>query len=207
MHNIQKLKNDFITSALMSSLLFCSMPNQVNSLPPTPSSVFFPSSGDFDAIICNLLNHAHGGDMEGVDLQFKNIAEMLEQSDDALRDSYQFLDELVNKLNSQYGTSLTVSELLQITRESIRRFPLTENNIEKYQFGLDLIELHQASLNKLDPGGFVAIKHHKNKSNVWTWLSVATISVAAVTLCILLPESAPAVISGAVEVGKAALGK
>jgi len=101
--------------------------------------------------------------------------------------------------------SLTVSDLLHLTRKTIQQFQIPEEQMEKYFVGLDLIEYHQSELNSL--GSVRLIKHHKEKSNFWTWLSIATITAGAVTVCIFVPEAAPGIIGGAVELGKSVLGK
>lgn len=206
MNKLKKIKNDFLHSTLACASFLVSIPNVATSFPEYPRQ--FSPYANYDFMIQNLFGYANLGDVEGIQLQLKMIADMLEQSDDALNDSCQFLNALVNKMNIQYGTSLTLSYLIHITRESFHQFQFPENQFENYMVGLDLIELRQSSLYEVDPSGCVyLVKHHKNNNNFWTWLSIATVSLAAVTVCIAVPQVAPGVIGGAVEFGKAVLGK
>jgi hypothetical protein len=191
---------------LTSVSFLVSIPNIATSFSEYPCQ--FSPYANFDFMTQTLFEYAIKGDVEGVQLQLKMIADMLEESDDGLNNSCQFLNALVNKINIQYGTSLTLSQLIQITRESIHQFRFPDNQFENCMVGLDFIELHQQSLNEIDCSKFVyLVKHRKNNNNFWTWLSIATVSVAAVTVCIVVPQVAPGVIGGAVEIGKAVLGK
>ncbi len=200
---MKKYTKPFASQVLVFSSFLLSIPNIGNTNLNVTTDFFYSYSND--CIIQDLFNRAEAIDMEGIDFQFKTIAEMLEHSNDALTDSCLFLEDLVKATNLRYGTSLHLSELLQLTRESIQKLQIPESQIEKYLVGLDLIDYHQSELNAL--GSVRLVKHHKEKSNFWTWLTVATITAAAVTICIVLPQTAPAVIGGAVEVGKAAFGK
>lgn len=188
---------------LVCSSFFVSIPNfAIADFPLTAERFESNSNG---RMIQNLFHQAEMGDIEGIGFQLNQIAQMLQSSDDALTDSCWFLQDLVNAMNTQYGVSLTVSSLLHLTRETVQQFQIPENQMEKYFVGLDLIEYHQSELNSL--GSVRLMKHHKEKSNFWTWLSIATVTAAAVTVCIVVPQVAPAIIGGAVEIGKAALGK
>ncbi len=64
--------------------------------------------------------------------------------------------------------------------------------IESQPFGFVRIE---------NPGPLTLVRHHK-RSDIWSWLSVATVTAGAVVVCIFCPEAAIPVIEGAVEIGK-----
>lgn len=165
------------------------------------SNLICPS--DYDHIIYNLIECAHRNDIEGVELQLKNITVMLAESDDALRDSCEFIQHLVDKLNFYYGTTLTVSDVIRLSRTAIQQFPISEKLMQQYSVGFDLIELQ----NEENPFDIQSIKHKNDNNSFWTWLSVATVTAGAVTICIFSPQSTPAVVGGAVEIAKALLGK
>jgi hypothetical protein len=207
MNSAKKTGKDFLHTALICSSFLFTFPNMGNSSQFEPTITFSPSS-DLNSIAHHLFNHAEGGDVEGINQQLEGIAETLARSDDALSNSCHFLQSLVNRMNAQYGASLTLSKLLQITRESMHQFQIPEDQIENCAVGLDLIELHQSSLCEKELLDFVHLaKHKKSKSDFWSWLAIATVSAAATVVCIIVPQVAPAVIGGAVEVGKAAFGK
>jgi hypothetical protein len=202
------MKNNFMNVVLICSSLVFSIPSAAISTTPIQASTSILSSDNFEPTILTLFQNANRGNMNGVQLQLQIIAERIGQSTDPLADSHQFLIELVNQLNAQYGISCTLAALLNMTRESMTLFQIPEDHIEKCITGCDLIEGYQSYLCETDSAELVYLaKHHKSKNYFWHWLTVATISAAAATVCIVVPQTAPLVISGAVEVGKAAVGK
>lgn len=158
-----------------------------------------------EIIIQNLLKEAKFGNIESLAFELNQITEKLCSSNDPLSDSCSFLQALTRAIHTQYSISVPLSNMLQLTRETVQKFQIPESELAKYFVGLDLIEYHLA---EADCSGSVSlVKHHKEKHNFWTWLSLATITAAAVTVCIVVPQATTAIIGGAVEVGKAALGK
>lgn len=170
---------------------------------PVSNAIFKTSSfSDYDSIIFDLVNQTSRGNIEGVLHQLENVAERLKRSDDAITDGSVFLQRFINSMNDLYGTSVTSPQILQLTREFVRWLPIPDDEIGNYFLGLDLIDNQ--------PFGFVyhetpcpltLVRHHK-RSNVWTWLSIATVTAGAVVVCVFCPEAAIPVIEGAVEIGK-----
>lgn len=107
-------------------------------------------------------------------------------------------------MNNQFGTMVTLSEVIHLTRELISHIPMPDSESEEYFLGLNLIDNNTPGFAYGESLGFLnLIRHHHNRSNVWTWLSVATVTAGAVAVCIFCPGTAVPVISGAVEIGKA----
>ncbi len=133
----------FINTIIVCICILCFLPNMGNGCNLMATAIGKSSFlSDCDLAICNLTNQISRGDIEGILQQLEIVTEILEKSDDAITDSCVFLKNFIDRVNSQFGTSLTLSQVLQCTKESIYKTSISDAEIENYFLGLNLLRMN-----------------------------------------------------------------
>lgn len=108
-------KNRLSSTILMSFSALCMVPNTGTCNPPVTTAIFNPSFLlSYDSIISALSDRTKSGDVGGILHELENAAEILEDSTDPVADSCAFLQNLINRMNSEFGTSVTLTEVLRL---------------------------------------------------------------------------------------------
>ncbi len=152
-------------------------------------------------MVSYLADQTNRGNVAGILQQLGNVADELAKSEDAITDSRKFLEHFIDRMNSQYGTAVTLPQAIQFTRELIPQLSISDREVADYFAGLSLIDSNASGFTYNDNLSYVQLASHKS-GKFWTWLSVATVTVGAVVVCIFCPQAAVPVINGAVEIGK-----
>lgn len=183
--------------------MFCLIPSTGSSNPALVTGIFSSAIPiNWDITIYKLTNQIQIGKTEYILKELEIIASMIEKSEDAVTDSYIFLQRFIDKMNDHFGASLTVPQILQLTKETILRCPIPNYEIDKYFWGLDLIENEISGISCHKNSGYLNLIRHEKNNNFWTWLSVATVTAGAVVVCIFCPGASTEVIKGAVKIGE-----
>lgn len=172
-------------------------------------NVVLPNSNHFNPVIQDLVDQTSTGNIEEIQSLLKGVGETLAKSDDTLVDSREFLQAFLNAINTRFGISLTLSDIVQLTKESIHELPIPKAEMEEYLMDLDWIEQGADQREHVNPKRFCGAKQgkHKHGPGVWGWLIVATVTAGAVIICVVNPGATTAVVAGALEVGKLVLDK
>lgn len=174
----------------------CLFPCQGVAFAPIIKVMSNSSSLELDAVTSELVKSAKKGDVPEIIQDLERLAILLDQSDHLMKDSHVFLENYIGQVNRQHGLCLTLDQVLNASKELVKHLSLSEEELEGYETGLELLEeLHSFRNNPLCSYQFA--KHRKkSKANVWSWLTVATVTAGAVTVCALCPTAIPGVLDG-----------
>ena len=182
--------------------LSCFIPQPIFSQQQPTSSV----SMDF-------VRQATLGDEEGLQDQFFELADTIDESDDPIAKARVFLDALIQEIYAQTGTLLTIEEVCQLAINSLEALQIPEEKQELYAKAFELLlatdsetiqstkkeleELLDKSLHNQKAG---AHKHHKRK---FPWKKIAIIGSAVITaaaLSFVCPVASTAIGTGAAAI-------
>lgn len=199
---IQRIRKRSSTFLLSFSFV-CLLSNVEAGHPFVTPAIFKPLSPYYNGSAeHNLAREINKGNITGILEQLQSSAELIRGSNDPIGDSRAFLQNTIDKMNAQFGTRVTLSEVVQFTRQSLDLLLIPGDEIDGYLLGLNLIEGNSSDYAYSKEWGCVNFAKHNRSSNFWTWLSVATVTAGAVVVCIFCPEATIPVINGAVEIGK-----
>ncbi len=186
---------------LTSLSLLTAVPN-IGTCFPAQEFPLSKNFSEYDLLVNELVEQAYIGNASRVQELLQEVAETLKGSTNVLGDSRQFLQKLVDGMNARFGSALTLSDIIEATRESAHMFQIPEADEADYLEGLNWLDGEDPEDTTLESD--ISKKHmKKSQKNVWDWLIVTSITIGAVAVCVYAPGvaiTAFKVVVGAIDV-------
>ena len=158
------------TAATTCLALLCSAPHQGFSVAPELAK--------------EIVQNAQNSNSEAILDQIAQLEKELEASDDLLAECRAFLRALVDEMNTQQGTALTLQQVCQSVRENLDAFQIPEENRAEFLEALDLLEAedspeyrHRANAWNFFQNGKKEQKSERGSTFVYTLLCAGALNV------------------------------